>query len=33
MVKLLNKFKLLWWKSFGFVTEGAPAVVGENIGV
>jgi hypothetical protein len=30
MANLLNKFKLLWGKGFRFVTEGAPAVVGEG---
>jgi hypothetical protein len=33
LANLLNKFQLLWGKSFGFVTEGVPAVVDENIGV
>jgi hypothetical protein len=33
MSKLLNKFKLLWGKGSEFVSEGVPAVVGENIGV
>lgn len=30
LADILNKFQLLWEKSFGFVTEGAPAVVDEN---
>jgi hypothetical protein len=33
MVNLFNKFVLPWGKMVGFVSDGAPAIIGKNNGV
>jgi hypothetical protein len=33
LVTLLNKFELPWGKMVGFVSDGAPAIIGKNNGV